>query len=230
MKLKLPYHGPDHLPGGPDSIPRLILFDATPQVGQWLDLATTGFGGAFGVGIGLGALDGGVQIQSDNTAPGSGFLQLTSKGEANNGLNLDARDINNAGINNNVRDDGNGGWNVDVRGASSGGASITVHDSGDFNLSQNGSGQFNLVSPNGTITVDAQRIFIADNGTGSGLDSISLRIADTNTFLIANLTSVAELFVVYAAGNIAMPELPTSTAGLGSGQLWRNGTVVNIIP
>jgi hypothetical protein len=33
-----------------------------------------------------------------------------------------------------------------------------------------------------------------------------------------------------SSGNISLLGLPTSSAGLASGRLWRNGTAINIVP
>lgn len=250
-----------------------IRFDFD-NIGDWLSVQTTGLGGVFNTGIGLEATDGGIQIQSDNTVSGNGFLQLNSLGDGNGGLNLDADGTNGGGVNLNSRGAGDGGIQLDARGASSGGIGITSHSAGEINVVQQGGDDLTVVGKGAGVTRLASEgagelLLDTLNGAGTALlqlqsgaggiligasnggfltaggniviisgddapmagtvATVQIRINPHSAFTVIDGAASTTYFQADSSGHIHMPGLPLAAAGLGAGELWNNGGVVNIV-
>jgi hypothetical protein len=108
-----------------------------------------------------------------------------------------------------------------IRIGSNYGQTKKVNVQGDIDLT-------GVLSNNGTQIINVGTDYIAlGDGTGKLFSSDVLVDSATLEFTIGGA------FVPYTLtnyGNVVFSGLPTSSAGLPSGALWRNGTVINIVP
>lgn len=128
---------------------------------------------------------------------------------------------------------------------------VKINSSGDswFNGGNVGIGTLSPVAKLQVVGGSSQGVYststndIAVNAVGTGSSSYGVKgESDTGTALRANITNTsgigldvnytptnATLLKVLANGQVLMPNLPTSAAGLPSGALWNNSGVVNIV-
>jgi hypothetical protein len=81
--------------------------------------------------------------------------------------------------------------------------------------------------------IKANAVQIGQSGTATENFTLAVPSSPDGTIKLARGNANAttqDVISVDASGNVNLSNLPTSSAGLVSGDLWRNGTVVNIIP
>jgi hypothetical protein len=108
-----------------------------------------------------------------------------------------------------------------IRVGSNYGQTKKVNVQGDIDLS-------GILSNNGTQIINVGTNYLA-NGDGTGkLTSSGVFVDDAN--LLVTIGGPFTPYTLTNSGNVIFNGLPTSSAGLPSGALWRNGTVINIVP
>ncbi len=152
-----------------------------------------------------------------------------------------------------VSDDGGGGLLLSTAGNSSytSTGTTTINSSGvldlfspaGINVVDLAAGGVRLASVSGGILIQTAAggpgtsieggspiILNSDTSGATNTSTIQMRIdGTTNSFSVLNLAASQVYFNVRSDGRISMPLLPTSAAGLSSGDLWNNSGVVNIV-
>jgi hypothetical protein len=151
-----------------------IKFDTDPQTGDWLWVKTTGHETAptdgFGVGIGMNAVDGGVQLQASvGSASGSAtFFNIYAEGASNGGITIQSQDDGNGGVLVRATGTNNGGVEVLADGGNSGvTVKVASDDSGPLRALQQGDGGIDINNSGAGDTV------IEQTGTGNVLINAS---------------------------------------------------------
>lgn len=176
------------------------------------------------------------------TSTGGGFVVTDW---TNSGILL-ATNTGNSGGNGGITftDQGTGGVTVTTGGAfnvtsagqtqvlASGGVGLFDIGSSGIRL-QSTAGQISLITAPGNhgigILGGYPIILSAVSGT-NGTPTVQVRLdGTTNSFAVIDQAASATYFSVNASGTINAPLMPTSSAGLVSGDFWKNGTVVNVV-
>jgi hypothetical protein len=91
-------------------------------------------------------------------------------------------------------------------------------------------GKYSSLSENTLVVGDFSGFSVIQGGSQSTNASLILRPKGTGSVYIQNGAGNKDLIRCDDTGYVLMNNLPSSSAGLPSGALWKNGTVINIVP
>jgi hypothetical protein len=89
-------------------------------------------------------------------------------------------------------------------------------------------GAHSKLSETGITIGDAGGFSILTAGSQSASASLLVRPKGGGSFYVQNGSGTVDVLRCDASGAVLMPNLPTSSAGLPAGTLWKNGNVINI--
>ena len=91
-------------------------------------------------------------------------------------------------------------------------------------------GKYSSLSENNLTVGDSGGFSVIQGGAQSTNASLIFRPKGTGSIYIQNGAGNKDLIRCDDDGNVLMQTLPSSSVGLPSGALWKNGTVINIVP
>jgi hypothetical protein len=91
-------------------------------------------------------------------------------------------------------------------------------------------GKHSSLSENSLIVGDASGFSVIQGGSQSTNASLVIRPKGSGSVYIQNGSGTKDLIRCDDTGYVLMNNLPSSSAGLPSGALWKNGTALNIVP
>jgi hypothetical protein len=199
-------------------------------------------------------------IGQDNTAFGNAALRNNISGDNNTAIGAGAMVVNSTGSDNTaVGTDALFNNSIGTSNTAVGGASLRNNTGGSYNVAYgersaiaNTTGNYNIAigyQALATNTIGSDNVFVgaktfassnANQNVCIGNDIVIGGVSVVNSILIGHGVANASSNTVVIGNNailktilkgtINMANLPIVSTGLVSGDLWRNGTVVNIIP
>jgi len=182
-----------------------------------------------------------------NTAVGTFALATNTTGFANTAIGVSSLRYNTTGLQNSAM--GNNALSANTSGSYNlgiGGSSLTSNTSGGYNSSigtnsllLNTSGNNNTaIGNNAGYGTGANANTTGTNNIFIGHQSVGVSSTESNRTWIGNSSTTStwlggKLLIgttTVATSLVRIVGLPTSSAGLASGELWNNAGVVNIIP